>query len=148
MLQALLLAALIAAPLGSAALFVPARLIDRGAGTWPAVRRVVLAVIGTVVLAAAVGGVLRLIGATEHNLLAGAAGVVVASLIWLPVTRRWSARAHLCWASTVFLFVVYLVYAIEWTFHSNLRPFSTVGPSGTRSSSSTWRTGPGTSPEP
>lgn len=127
MLQALLLAALIAAPLGSAALFVPARLIDRGAGTWPAVRRVVLAVIGTVVLAAAVAGVLRLIGATEHNLLAGAAGVVVASLVWLPMTRRWSARAHLCWASTVFLFVVYLVYAIEWTFHSNLGPLSTVG---------------------
>src|SRR3984957_9436017 len=127
MLQAVLLAALIAAPLGSAALFVPARLVDRGAGTWPAVRRVVLAVIGTVVLAAAVGGVLRLIGATEHNLLAGAAGVVAASLIWLPVTRRWSARAHLCWATTVFLFVVYLVYAIEWTFHSNLGPFSTVG---------------------
>src|SRR5580693_8743021 len=127
MLQALLLAALIAAPLGSAALFVPARLIDRGAGTWPAVRRVVLAVIGTAVLAAAVAGVLRLIGATEHNLLAGAAGVVVASLVWLPITRRWSARAHLCWASTVFLFVVYLVYAIEWTFHSNLGPLSTVG---------------------
>ena len=72
-------------------------------------------------------GVLRLIGATEHNLLAGAAGVVVASLIWLPVTRRWSARAHLARASTVFLFVVYLIYAIEWTFHSNLGPFSTVG---------------------
>lgn len=113
MLQSLLLAALIAAPLGSAALFVPARLIDRGAGTWPAIRRVVLAVIGTAVLAAAVGGVLRLIGATEHNLLAGAAGVVAASLIWLPVTRRWSARAHVCWSSTVFLFIVYLVYAIE-----------------------------------
>src|SRR6202451_2578242 len=127
MLQALLLAALVAAPLGSAALFVPARLVDRGAGTWPAVRRVVLAVIGTAVLAAAVGGVLRLIGATEHNLLAGAAGVVVASLIWLPVTRRWSARAHLAWSSTVFLFVVYLIYAIEWTFHSNLGPVSTVG---------------------
>ena len=127
MLQALLLAALVAAPLGSAALFVPARLIDRGSGTWPAVRRVVLALIGTAVLAAAVAGVLRLLGATEHNLVAGAAGVVVASLIWLPVTRRWSARAHLCWASAVFLFVVYLVYAIEWTFHSNLGPFSTVG---------------------
>src|SRR6516162_1912621 len=127
MLQALLLAALIAAPLGSAALLVPARLIDRGAGTWPAVRRVLLAVIGTVVLAAAVAGVLRLLGATDHNLVAGAAGVVVASLIWLPVTRRWSARAHLCWASTVFLFVVYLVYAIEWTLNSNLGPVSTVG---------------------
>ena len=127
MLQALLLAALVAAPLGSAALFVPVRLVDRGTGAWPAVRRFVLAVIATAVLAAAAGGVLRLLGATEHNLVAGAAGVVVASLIWLPVTRRWSARAHVCWASTVFLFVVYLVYAIEWTFNSNLGPASTVG---------------------
>jgi hypothetical protein len=127
MLQALLLAGIVAAPLGSAALFVPARLVDRGAGTWPAVRRLVLAVIGSVVLAAAVAGVLRLIGATEHNLVAGAAGVLVASLIWLPVTRRWSARANLCWSTTVFLFVVYLIYAIEWTFHSNLGPLSTVG---------------------
>lgn len=81
---------------------------------------ILLAVIGTAVLAAAVAGVLRLLGATEHNLVAGAAGVVVASLVWLPVTRRWSARAHVCWTSTVFLFVVYLIYAIEWTFHSNL----------------------------
>jgi cellulose synthase/poly-beta-1,6-N-acetylglucosamine synthase-like glycosyltransferase len=127
MLQALLLAALIAAPLGSAALFVPARLIDRGGGAWSAVRRFVFAVIGTVLLAAAVALALRLLGATEHNLVAGVAGVVAASLIWLPVTRRWSARAHVCWASTVFLFVVYLVYAIEWTFHSNLGPVSTAG---------------------
>ena len=127
MLEAILLAALVAAPLGSAALFAPGRNLDRGAGTWPAVRRLLLAVIGTVVLAAAVAGVLRLLGATEHNLVAGAAAVVVASLVWLPATRRWSARAHVCWASTVFLFVVYLIYAIEWTFHSNLGPVSTVG---------------------
>ena len=73
MLQALLLAALVAAPLGSAALFVPARLIDRGTGAWSAVRRFMLAVIGTAVLAAAAAGVLRLLGATEHNLVAGAA---------------------------------------------------------------------------
>ena len=53
MLQALLLAALVAAPLGSASLFVPARLTDRGPGTWSAVRRFLLAVIGTAVLAAA-----------------------------------------------------------------------------------------------
>src|ERR1700730_9098939 len=127
MLQSLVLAALVAAPLGSAALFVPARLVDRGAGTWPAVRRVVLAVPVPVLPCSPVSTVLRLIGATEHNLLAGAAGVVAASLIWLPVTRRWSARAHLCWSSTVFLFVVYLVYAIEWTFHSNLGPFTPGG---------------------
>ena len=42
--------------------------------------------------------------------------MVFASLIWMPVTRRWSARAHVCWASSVFLFVVYLTYALEWTF--------------------------------
>src|ERR1700735_2650726 len=74
MLQALLLAALVAAPLGSAALFVPGRLVDRRGRT-----------------------------------------------------RPWPARPPLAWSSTVFLFVVYLIYAIEWTFHSNLGPLSTVG---------------------
>jgi cellulose synthase/poly-beta-1,6-N-acetylglucosamine synthase-like glycosyltransferase len=126
-LQAMLLAGIIAAPLGSAALFIPGRGHARGAGTWPAIRRSVLAVTGTAVLAAIVAGILRAIGASGHNLVAGAAGVVFASLVWMPVTRRWSARAHVCWASTVFLFVVYLVYAIEWTFSSNLGPVSTAG---------------------
>ena len=65
--------------------------------------------------------------ASEHNLVAGVAGLVFASLVWLPVTRRWSARAHVCWASSVFLFVVYLTYALEWTFHSHLGAASTVG---------------------
>ncbi len=127
MLQAMLLAALVAAPLGSASLFVPARLIDRRAGTWSAVRRLVLALIGTALLAAAATLALKLLGVTEHNLVAGVAGVVVASLVWLPVTRRWSARAHVCWASTVFLFVVFLIYALEWTFSSDLGPASTAG---------------------
>jgi hypothetical protein len=57
----------------------------------------------------------------------GVAGLVFASLVWLPVTRRWSARAHVCWASSVFLFVVYLTYALEWTFHSHLGAASTIG---------------------
>jgi len=98
MLQALLLAGIVAAPLGSAALFLPIRRRVRGAGTWPAVRRFVLAVLGTAVLAAAVAVILREIGVSEHNLVAGVAGVVFASLVFLPVTRRWSARAHMCWA--------------------------------------------------
>src|SRR5690349_2242391 len=127
MLQALLLAGLVAAPLGSLALFVPIRRHDRRAGAWSAIRRFILAVIGTVVLAAVVAVALRLLGASQHNLIAGAAGVVFASLIWLPVTRGWSARAHLCWASTVFLFVVFLIYALEWTLNSHLGPASTVG---------------------
>ena len=127
MLQALLLAGLVAAPLGSLALFVPIRRHARRAGAWSAIRRFILDVIGTVVLAAAVAVVLRLLGASQHNLLAGTAGVVFASLVWLPVTRGWSARAHLCWASTVFLFVVFLIYALEWTLDSHLGPASTVG---------------------
>src|SRR6266567_5506676 len=127
MLQAMLLAGIVAAPLGSVALFLPARRHARRAGLWPAIRRFILAVIGTVVLAAAVAVILRLLGASEHNLVAGVAGVVFASLIWMPVTRRWSARAHLCWASSVFLFVVFLVYALEWTLDSHLGPASTVG---------------------
>ena len=127
MLAALLLAGIVAAPLGSAGLFVPARPRARVAGAWATSRRFVLAVIGTVVLAAAAGGVLRLLHATEHNLVAGVAGLLIASLIWLPVTRRWSARAHLCWSSSVFLFGVYLVFALRWTFESHLGPASTVG---------------------
>ena len=127
MLQALLLAGIVAAPLGSAALFLPARRHARRAGIWSATRRFVFAVIGTVVLAAAVAVILKLLGASQHNLVAGVAGVVFASLIWMPVTRRWSARAHMCWASSVFLFVVFLTYALEWTFESHLGPASTAG---------------------
>jgi len=127
MLQAMLLAAIVAAPLGSVALFLPARPRDRGPGIWHAARRSSLAVIGTVVLAAAAAGVLKALGASEHNLVVGIAGLVFASLVWLPVTRRWSGRAHLCWATSVFLFVVYLTYALEWTFHSGLGPASIVG---------------------
>src|SRR6201997_3635972 len=127
MLQALLLAGIVAAPLGSAALFLPIRRRVRGAGTWPAVRRFVLAVIGTALLAAVVAVILREIGVSRHNLVTGVAGVVFASLVFLPVTRRWSARAHICWASSLFLFVVYLVYALEWTFDSHLGAASTAG---------------------
>jgi cellulose synthase/poly-beta-1,6-N-acetylglucosamine synthase-like glycosyltransferase len=127
MLQAMLLAGIVAAPLGSAALFLPARRHARRAGIWSAIRRFVFAVIGTVVLAVAVAVILRLLGASQHNLVAGVASVVFASLIWMPVTRRWSARAHMCWASSVFLFVVFLTYALEWTFDSHLGLASTAG---------------------
>src|SRR6266571_2260168 len=127
MLAALLLAGIVAAPLGSAGLFLPVKRRARGGGTWPAIRRFVLAVLGTVVLAALVAEALRLFGVSAHNLVAGIAGVVVASLVWLPITRRWNARAHLCWASSVFLFAVYLTFALEWTFQSHLGAASTAG---------------------
>src|SRR5215469_10640374 len=127
MLEALVIAGIVAAPLGSAALFLPGRRYRRVAGPWPATRRFALAVIGTALLAAAAALVLKLLSATGSNLTAGVAGLIVASVIWLPVTRRWSPRAHLCWSSCTFLFVVYLSYALDWTFASNLGPASTAG---------------------
>jgi hypothetical protein len=127
MLEALVIAGIVAAPLGSAALFLPARRHARVAGAWPAARRFILALVGTVVLAAVAAGVLKLIHATESNLIAGVAGLVAASVVWLPVTRRWSPRAHLCWSSSTFLFVVYLAFALDWTFASHLGPASTIG---------------------
>jgi glycosyl transferase family 2 len=127
MLAALLLAGIVAAPLGSALLFFPAKRRVKGAGAWPAVRRFVLAVIGTAVLAAAVAGVLKLLKVSEHNLTVGVAAVIIASLIWLPLTRRWKARAHLCWASSIFLFVSYLAFALDWTFASHLGAAGTAG---------------------
>ncbi len=59
---------------------------------------------------------LRLLGVTERNSIVGAAALAAASLAWLPVTRRWNARGHLCWSTTIFLFVVYLAFVLDWTF--------------------------------
>ncbi len=127
MLAALLLAGIVAAPLGSALLFLPVRRYAHGAGTWPTIRRFTFAVAGTAVLAAAVAGVLELLHVSEHHLVVGITAVVIASLIWLPVTRRWNARAHLCWATSIFLFVSYLAFAFDWTFASHLGLASTAG---------------------
>jgi len=79
MLAALLLAGMVAAPLGSASLFMPVKRRRRASGTWSAVRRIVLAVAGTIVLAGAVAGVLTLLSVSEHNLIVGVASVVIAS---------------------------------------------------------------------
>jgi cellulose synthase/poly-beta-1,6-N-acetylglucosamine synthase-like glycosyltransferase len=126
-LAALLLAGIIAAPLGSAALLLPVRRHQRRSRSWAASRRFGRAIVGTVVLAAVVAAVLKLLGVSEHNLLVGVAGVVCASVVWLPADRQWNARAHLCWASSVFLFVAYLTFALDWTFASHLGPASTAG---------------------
>ena len=127
MLAVLLLAGVVAAPVSSAALFVPVRHRARAAGRWPALRRFLLALLGTAVLAALVAGVLRLSGVPVPRTGIAVAGLVFASLVWLPGTRRWSARAHLCWTSSVFLFVTYLAFILDWTFASHLGPFSTAG---------------------
>ena len=46
--------------------------------------------IGTAVLAAGAAAILKLLHATSSNLIAGVARLVAVSVIWLPVTRRWS----------------------------------------------------------
>src|SRR5512146_2512947 len=102
MLSALLLAGLIATPVATFALFVPTAFAGRAFGAWPWIRRFVLALLSTSVLAAGTAGALTLLGVTAGNAIAGAAGIVVVSLAWLPVTRRWSARAHVCWSTTTF----------------------------------------------
>jgi glycosyltransferase involved in cell wall biosynthesis len=126
-LAALVLAGIIAAPIGTAGLLIQARRRARSSGAWPAIRRFVFAIGGTVVLAAVVVVALRSLGDSEHLAIDGAAGLAVSSLVWLPVTRRWNARGHLCWSSTIFLFVVYLAFVLEWTFDSHLGAASTAG---------------------
>jgi len=126
-LAALVLAGILGAPLGTIALLVGRGHPRRTAGTWPTTRRFASALIGTVVLGAIVAVAMRLLGVTEHNTIAGVAGLIAGSLIWLPVTRRWNARGHLCWATSIFLFAVYLVYVLEWTFYSHLGPASEAG---------------------
>jgi cellulose synthase/poly-beta-1,6-N-acetylglucosamine synthase-like glycosyltransferase len=127
LLAALVLAGIIAAPIGTAGLLVQARRRARSSGAWPAIRRFALAIGGTIALGVVVVLVLRALGDSEHLAIDGAAGLAVSSLIWLPVTRRWNARGHLCWSSTIFLFVVYLAFVLEWTFDSHLSPANTAG---------------------
>ena len=55
-LAALVLAGIVAAPVGTAGLLVQARRRSRTSGTWPAVRRFSFALAGTLVLAAVVIG--------------------------------------------------------------------------------------------
>ena len=60
MLETLLLAAIVAAPVGSASLFLPGRRRTRKAGAWSATRRLVLAVVGTVIIAYIVKAIIGL----------------------------------------------------------------------------------------
>ena len=127
MLAALVLAGIISAPIGTLGLLLHARQWRRTAGAWPTARRLIFAVGGTVVLGVIVVAVLRLLGDSAHLAIDAAAGFVVASLVWLPVTRRWNARGHLCWSSAIFLFVVYLAFVLQWTLDSHLGTASTIG---------------------
>jgi hypothetical protein len=104
------------------ALFVPWRVSTRRAHLW-----LPRGLAGTAVLAAFTWGALTLIGVTRRNLVASCIALVAASLVWMPVTRRWNARAHLCWAATSLLFATYLAFMIWWTFVSHLGVAGTVG---------------------
>ena len=127
MFAALVLAGIIAAPLGTAALLVRGRHRFAAIGTWPSIRRFAFAIGGIAILAAIVLVALRLLGVTQHNSIDAIAALAIASLVWLPVTRRWNARAYLCWSSSIFLFVVYLAFVLDWTFASHLGAAGTAG---------------------
>jgi glycosyltransferase involved in cell wall biosynthesis len=79
------------------------------------------------VLAAIAAAALKLYGASRAGLIAAVAGLGFVSLAWLPATRRWSARGHLCWTTSVFLFITYLTFVLNWTFASQLGPASLAG---------------------
>ncbi|HEY2505352.1 MAG TPA: glycosyltransferase [Streptosporangiaceae bacterium] len=127
MLAALVLAGIVAAPVGTAGLLVQARRKVRTAGLWPATKRLAFALGGTALLAALTAGAMRLFGDSSHYATIGADGLVLGSVVWLPVTRRWNARGHLCWSATIFLFVVYLAFVLQWTFDSDLGGASEAG---------------------
>jgi glycosyltransferase involved in cell wall biosynthesis len=126
-LAAFLLAGLIAAPLCTFALFALPRRSGSRAGAVAVSRRLVLSLVSTAVVAVLVAAVLRALRVTPENTVGGAVGLVVVSVLWLPVTRHWVARAHLTWAATVYLFVAYLAYMLWWTYVSHLGPFGTTG---------------------
>ena len=128
MLSALLLAGLFAAPIATVALFVPTGRRARRAeerAKW--IARLAGALVWGAVLIAAVAAVLALIGVTAGNLVAAVIGLAIACVVWLPVTRRWNARAHVCWATSTYVFVVYLVFMVWWTFASHLGITGDVG---------------------
>jgi cellulose synthase/poly-beta-1,6-N-acetylglucosamine synthase-like glycosyltransferase len=126
MLASLLLAGIIVAPLATCGLFLPIE-AKLGSGGLFWTRRLVLALIGTALLAAVGAGGLVLLSATRHNVIVAFGLLMAASLVWLPVTRRWNARAHLCWSMSVYLFVVYLAFMLNWTFASPLGVAGQVG---------------------
>src|SRR5436305_7223099 len=126
-LAALLLGGLFAAPIATVALFIPTRHRGNAAGAWPWIRRAVYALVSTAVLVDHVIGCLVAVGVTHRNITAACIGLVLASLAWLPATRSWNARAHLCWSSTTFLFAAYLAFMIHWTFVTPLGIGGTTG---------------------
>jgi cellulose synthase/poly-beta-1,6-N-acetylglucosamine synthase-like glycosyltransferase len=128
MLSTLLLSGLIASPLATVALFMPAsKRAGRAEERSKRAARFGAALLWSAVVIAAVVLILLLIGVTTSHIEAAAVGLALASAVWLPATRRWNARAHVCWAVTTFVFAVYLVFMVWWTFASHLGVAGDVG---------------------
>ncbi|WP_310964314.1 glycosyltransferase family 2 protein [Nocardioides terrisoli] len=126
MFSGLLLSAIIAAVLATAALFLP--LPQRfGSSAWLWTRRLALSVLGTVVLAVLGAAGIRLYHHGMRTVEVAFVLLLAGSAIWLPLTRRWNARGHLCWSMNVALFVVYLAFMFQWTLASPLGVSGTVG---------------------
>jgi cellulose synthase/poly-beta-1,6-N-acetylglucosamine synthase-like glycosyltransferase len=126
-LAAFLLAGLFSAPVATLALFTRTMATSRSDSAWSSARRLLLSAVASVVLAVLTAGALRLLDVTHANIVAGTAALLVISALWLPATRRWSARAHLAWAATFYLFASYLAYMAWWTFVSHLGVVGTIG---------------------
>ena len=121
-LAALVLAGIIAAPAGTIALLIKSSSRPATTGAWPPVARFATAVGGTVAArrpgrrrAAAAGGYRaqldrrrRRHGRREPGLAAGHPAL--------------ECRGHLCWSTTIFLFVVYLAFVLDWTLAAILAP--------------------------
>jgi cellulose synthase/poly-beta-1,6-N-acetylglucosamine synthase-like glycosyltransferase len=126
MLASLLLGAVIAGPLATIGLFLPVpNRLGSGALMWT--RRLVLALVGTAVLAAAGAYGVYVLNDSRRYAIAAFVVLAAASLLWLPATRRWNARAHLCWAMNFCLFAVYLAFMLEWTFQTPLGVTGRIG---------------------
>lgn len=125
MLAPIVVTSLVAAVIATAGLFVPTP--RRVAGVAAGVPRVISVLTGTVLLAVAGAATTVLVGYPWRTAATGAAVLLVASAGWLPVTRRWSARAHLCWAMDVTLFPAYLAFMGGWILTS---PLGLAGRSG------------------
>ena len=128
MLATMLLAGLVTAPLSVAGLAMPVKRHTRGpGGRWSAAARLVLAMAAISMVALVVAISLRLRGISGPDRDAGIASVVIANLAWLPATRRWLARARVCWASSIFLITVYLAVALRQTLASRSGTAGTAG---------------------
>ena len=128
MLAALLLAGLAAAAVSTVLLLSPWRFdATRTHGWWPWSRRLLFAIVFTGITDVIVAGVLVGIGATRTHVVWSVAAVTATSALWLPATRRWTARAHVCWSSTVLLFVAYLAFMLDWTINSGMPGLSIAG---------------------